>query len=171
MLIDQILPEYDEYEYHEIEILAERGQVYRALRSLDFSGSVIIRSLFRIRGIRAASLEDLLKVGFLIIDELPNTELVLGLVGKFWTLTGEIERVDATKYRQFGSSGYAKVAWNFAIDETSPGAVRLSTETRIKCTDDHSRRRFKLYWLLVGRFSGLIRKEMLSCVKRRVELV
>ena len=116
-------------------------------------------------------MKDLLDVGFLIVDELPNTELVLGLVGKFWTLTGEIERVDATKYRQFGSSGYAKVAWNFAIDETSPGAVRLSTETRIKCTDDHSRRRFKLYWLLVGRFSGLIRKEMLSCVKRRVELV
>jgi hypothetical protein len=97
-------------------------------------------------------------------------ELVLGLVGKFWTFTGKIERVDASQYFQFSTRGYAKVAWNFAIDESGQGVVRLSTETRVKCTDGHSRRRFTLYWFLVGHFSRLIRKEILRCVKKSVEL-
>jgi hypothetical protein len=170
MLIDEILPEYDEREYHEIEISGERKGVYKALRSLDFSDSPIIRSLFLLRGIRAASIEDLLKVGFVIIHEQPDKELVLGLVGKFWTFTGKIERVDASQYFQFSTRGYAKVAWNFAIDESGQGVVRLSTETRVKCTDGHSRRRFTLYWFLVGHFSRLIRKEILRCVKKSVEL-
>jgi len=57
-------------------------------------------------------------------------------------------------YRNFNSSGYARLAWNLAVRETDPGVVKLSTETRVMCLDDQSRRRFRLYWFLVGRFVG-----------------
>jgi hypothetical protein len=172
MLIDRILPKYDEREYHQIEIRGDLRKVYLTLRSLDFSDSIIIRTLFRLRGLPAAStnLDSLLKVGFLLVDEMPPEELVFGLVGKFWTYRAQIVKLDPVQYGAFNQGGYAKLAWNFFIREFSPGLVRLSTETRIVCTDDHSRSRFKLYWTLIGRFSGLTRKEMLRLVKRRVEV-
>ena len=171
MLIDRVLPKYDEREYHQIEIRGDRRKVYQTVRSIDFSDSFIIRTLFRMRGLPATStnLDGLLQVGFLLVDEIPPEEIVLGLVGKFWTYRAEILKLDAVQYGEFNQKGYAKLAWNFAIHDYFPGVVRLSTETRIVCTDDHSRSRFKLYWTLIGKFSGLTRKEMLRVVKRRME--
>jgi hypothetical protein len=171
MLIDQILPRFDEREYHQIEIRGNRAEVYQAVRALDFSDSLLIRTLFRLRGLPATStnMDGLLQVGFLLVDEIPNVEFVLGLVGKFWTLRAQILQLDAAQYSEFSQRGYGKLAWNFAIRESAPGVVRLSTETRIVCTDDHSKSRFKLYWFLIGRFSGLTRREMLRGVKRKVE--
>lgn len=172
MLIDAILPEYHKREYHDIQIFGNRSLVYQAVRTLDFSDSMIIRTLFRLRGLPATStnLDGLLQVGFLLLDEIPDVEIVLGLVGKFWTLRAQILKLDASQYAEFNQRGYAKLAWNFAIQEYAAGTVRLSTETRIACIDNHSKSRFKLYWFLIGRFSGLTRREMLRGVKRMVEL-
>ena len=172
MLIDRVLPKYDQQEYHQIEIRGDRRKVYQTVRSIDFSDSFIIRTLFRLRGLpaRETNLDGLLQVGFLLVDEIPPEEIVIGLVGKFWTYRAEILKLDAAQYAEFNQKGYAKLAWNFAIHGYSPGVVRLSTETRIVCTDDHSRSRFKLYWTLIGKFSGLTRKEMLRVVKRRMEV-
>jgi len=172
MLIDQVLPKYDESEYQQIEIRGDRREVYQTVRAIDFSDSIIIRTLFRLRGLPSASanVDGLLQVGFLLVNEIAPEELVLGLVGKFWTYRAEILKLDAAQYGEFSQKGYAKLAWNFAIQDFAPGLVRLSTETRVMCTDEHSRLRFKRYWSLVGRFSGLTRKEMLRVVKRRIEV-
>ena len=145
--------------------------VYQTVRALNFSDSSLIRILFRLRGLPATStsLDGLLQVGFLLVDEIPSAEFVLGLVGKFWTMRAQILKLDAVQYREFNQRGYAKLAWNFAIQECAPGLVRLSTETRIVCTDDQSKSRFKLYWFLIGPFSGLTRREMLRSVKRKIE--
>ena len=171
MLIHKALPRYDEREYHQIEISGDRTEVYQTVRALDDSDSLLIRTLFRLRGLpaTATNLDGLLQVGFLLVDEIPDEEFVLGLVGKFWTVRAHILQLDAVQYGEFSQRGYAKLAWNFAIRESAPGLVRLSTETRIVCTDDHSKSRFKLYWFLIGRFSGLTRKEMLRVVKRKIE--
>ena len=171
MLIDQILPKYDQREYHQIEIRGDRKEVYQTVRSIDFSDSLIVRTLFRLRGLPATStnLEGLLRVGFLLVQEIPHEEFVLGLVGKFWILRAQLLKLNAVQYGEFNQKGYAKLAWNFAIQESAPGLVRLSTETRIVCTDDQSKSRFQLYWFLIGRFSGLTRREMLRSVKRKIE--
>jgi hypothetical protein len=47
----------------------------------------------------------------------------------------------------------------------------LTTETRIKCLDNESRRSFGFYWMFIQPFSGLIRMEMLRAIKRKAELV
>ena len=171
MLIDRVLPKYDEREYHQIEISGDRTEVYETVRALDFSDSFLIRTLFRLRGLpaTATNLDGLLQVGFLFVDEIPNVEFVLGLVGKFWTLRAQILQLNPVQYTEFSQRGYAKLAWNFAIQESASGLIKLSTETRIVCTDSHSKSRFKLYWFLIGRFSGLTRREMLRSVKRKIE--
>jgi len=46
---------------------------------------------------------------------------------------------------------------------------RMATETRIAATDATARRRFGRYWLLIGPFSGITRREMLAAIRRRAE--
>jgi hypothetical protein len=43
------------------------------------------------------------------------------------------------------------------------------TETRVRVPDDASRRKFLLYWAVIGSFSGLIRRQALGLVKAEAE--
>jgi hypothetical protein len=114
-------------------------------------------------------LDDFLKMRFILLGERVNEELLLGLVGRFWTPSGELLRLDAPDFRDFNELGYAKAVWNFSLTELPDKTVLLETETRVLCLDEGSRKRFRLYWLLVGTFSGLIRKEILRAVKQTAE--
>lgn len=176
MLIDEFLPAYHVRERHRTRVRAPVGEVYAAVRHLDISRAKLTMLLFRLRGIAAGlsapscfTLDDFLKMKFILLGEKTNEELLLGLVGRFWTPTGELRRVEAEKFREFDEKGYAKAAWNFSLSEQPGGFVRLETETRVYCLDEVSRRRFRWYWLLVGAFSGLIRREILQVVRSDVE--
>jgi hypothetical protein len=169
--IDAFLPHYDVHEVHAITIAGCPDAVYRAIRSLDFSRSPVIRGLFRMRGMPSAAihLEGLLQSGFILLADHPGQCLVLGLVGRFWLPTGQLIPVAPEVFHVAEPAGCAKAAWDFVIEETRPGRVRLSTETRIRCMDTRSRKRFMLYWRLIGPFSAWIRREMLRGIKARVE--
>jgi hypothetical protein len=90
--IDAFLPHYDVHEVHTITIAGSPDAVYRAIRSLDFSRSPVIRGLFRMRGMPSAAihLEGLLQSGFILLADHPGQCLVLGLVGRFWLPTGQL---------------------------------------------------------------------------------
>jgi hypothetical protein len=169
--IDAFLPHYDVHKGHRITIAGRPEAVYRAIRSLDFSRSPVIRGLFRMRGMPSAAihLEGLLQSGFILLADHPGQCLVLGLVGRFWLPTGQLIPVAPEVFHVAEPAGCAKAAWDFVIEETRPGRVRLSTETRIRCMDTRSRKRFMLYWRLIGPFSAWIRREMLRGIKARVE--
>jgi hypothetical protein len=176
MLIDDFLPNYDVRERHRVRVRAPLSEVYSAVRELDLREARLSMFLFRLRGLPAGKtaptcfkLDDFLKMRFILLGEKVNEELLLGLVGRFWTPSGELRRLDAPDFREFNEPGYAKAAWNFFLSELPDKTVRLETETRVLCLDEGSRRRFRLYWLLVGTFSGLIRKEILQAVKRSAE--
>jgi hypothetical protein len=76
----------------------------------------------------------------------------------------------ADDFTRFVRSGFAKVAWNFRLRTESPGSTVLSTETRIKCFGQGALWAFRIYWSLVGPFSGLMRKAILKQVKSEAEL-
>jgi hypothetical protein len=182
MLVDEFLPVHDFVERHHLDILASPERVYAAVRTLNMSNSTIIRWLFLLRGLPTflhphdqlkqalgLTLEGLLKNGFILLGETPPQEILLGLVGRFWTATGGIARLDAAGFRNFNTPGYAKAAWNFFFSPLADGTTRLTTETRVQCLDETSRRYFRLYWLFIRPFSGLIRKAILRAIKRTVE--
>jgi len=176
MLIDDFLPNYDVCERHQIKVHAPLDKVYATVRHLDISQAKLSMFLFRLRGIPAGlpapssfTLEDFLKMGFILLDERPDEELLLGLVGRFWTPSGELLRLDSGGFRNFNEPGYAKAVWNFTLAKQFDDTVLLETETRVLCLDEISRRRFRLYWLLIGAFSGLIRREILRAIKRKAE--
>jgi hypothetical protein len=170
MLIDEFLSDYDFVEKHEISIRAEAPDIYRAANEVDFSESFMIRWLFRLRGLSTekVTLESLKRSRFEILGETPGRELLLGLVGRFWTPNGDLKKIDAESFKKFYTAGYAKAVWNFALTPDGDD-THLTTETRIKCIDDRSRSRFRFYWTFVRPFSGLIRMEMLRLIKNKAE--
>ena len=175
MLIDDFLPVYDFSERHEIKIRASREQVSAAARSADFSESWVLWGLLALRGIgwlrpsKGLTLKDITDTGFALLGETPNEEILFGLAGKFWTPTGNLQKVDAENFKEFDEKGFAKALWNFSLEDAENGETRLKTETRIRCLDEESRKYFALYWTLVEPFSGIIRTEMLRIIKEKAE--
>jgi hypothetical protein len=179
MLIDEFMPAYDFDEKHETIVRASAETVYAALNSFDFNESAVIRWLFRLRGLgsknscdageQVLTLRDMTKFGFVVLGEKPNEEILFGLVGKFWKPTGNLQKIEAEDFLAFDKNGYAKAAWNFALTESAMKETRLTTETRVQCTNDESRSQFGFYWTFIKPFSGWIRQEALRLAKEKAE--
>jgi hypothetical protein len=171
-LLDKFLPSYHFNEVHSIKIAASPSEVEKVLREFDFSGSRLIKLLFAVRGLPpnlATGIASLEQMGFVVLGQEDEKEIVFGLIGKFWTTKGDIVRVTKEEFTSFPHPGYAKAAWNFLIDPIISGECILSTETRIICADEDSKKFFSRYWFIIKPFSRLIRKEMLKQVKKNVE--
>lgn len=185
MLIDSFVAVPDAAEKHSIEIAANRQAVYRTLWTADLGGSWIVKGLLwlrsqpqflmrsgprRTRAIRAITLQTLIDAdaGFGLLAEEPDREILLGVTGPFWRPVGNVLPFNADAFRGPVRSGVARAVWNFTVDEMDNGRTILSTETRIICGDRSSRRKFRVYWLFVRPFSGLIRLLMLRTVRRVV---
>jgi hypothetical protein len=103
------------------------------------------------------------------IARVPDQEIVLGIIGKFWRPDAPVLR-DWTPeaFSTLSPQGHAKAAWNVYLAPDGDQTL-LSTETRVLCYGRSARIQFRLYWTLIGFFSGLIRKEMLGMIKRNSE--
>jgi hypothetical protein len=178
MLIDSFAPIPDAVETHSIAISASSDAVYGALWTADLGGSLIIKLLLGLRALpelvlhpgralprnRKVTLQTVIDSGFGILVNEPE-EIVLGVTGKFWRPTGNLLPFNRESFTGAVPPGQARAVWNFSIRESSAGTI-LSTETRVVCGDDDSRRKFRAYWFFVRPFSGLIRLLMLRAVKR-----
>jgi hypothetical protein len=181
-LIDKFLPSYDVRSEHSLLVRAPAERAYAAWRSLDMGRSALIRSLFRLRelpmrlanpGYQGPGLgftfDDFLKIGFIPLGDNPPQEILLGLVGRVWTLKPDIRQLAPEGFLAFDRPGYVKVAANLAVSVIDRETSLLSTETRVLCLGPGAARRFGLYWALIKPFSGLIRREWLKLVKREAE--
>ncbi len=170
MLIDEFMPKYDFSETHDITIRATAERVFKALNEVDLCSSPIIRWLFFLRGlpVRKTTLRDMKQMRFEMLGERSNQEILLGLAGQFWTIGGNLQKVDARNFKGFNEEGFAKAVWDFSLNESESG-TKLTTETRIECLDRKSRKKFGFYWTFIQPFSALVRREMLRTVKRQAE--
>jgi hypothetical protein len=180
VLIDRFLPKYDVVEHHQVHVDAPVEHTYGAVKDLDLAQSPVVLALLALRGLptlftgaaklsRRLGLKEIMQAGFVVLAEEPNRELVLGVVGKFWHLSSGIHRIAPDEFIGFDAPGFAKSAWNFVVSERAGGGSTVVTETRVLCTDDDARRKFGLYWRLVGPFSALIRRVLLGNIKRDAE--
>jgi len=179
MLIDSFAPNPDAVETHSIAISAAPGAVRHALRTADLGGSLIIKLLLGLRALpefvlhggrsaprdRKITLQTVIDSGFGILAEEAD-EIVLGVTGRFWRPTGNLSPFHREDFDRAVPAGLARGVWNFRIEQDGGNRTILSTETRVVCGDDASRRKFRVYWILVRPFSGLIRRLMLRAVKR-----
>ena len=180
MLIDSFMPHPETSERHTVEIAATGAAVYEALWTTDLGGSLVIKGLMGLRTLPARllrprktrnrnqriSLRDLIEAGFGVLAEEPGREVVLGITGPFWRPVGNTLPFNKTDFDGPVRLGVARAVWNFTVQEIGEKQTILATETRVACGDDASRFKFRIYWLAVRPFSGLIRRIMLKEIKR-----
>jgi hypothetical protein len=179
MLIDSFAPNPDAIETHSIAIDASPEAVRHALWTADLGGSLIIKALLGLRALpeivlhggntgrrnQKITLQSVIDSGFGILAEQPD-EIVLGVTGKFWRPTGNLSPFNREDFDRPVPAGLARGVWNFRLEEARLNRTILSTETRVVCGDDASRRKFRVYWFFVRPFSGLIRRIMLNSVRK-----
>jgi hypothetical protein len=180
-LLDEQLPRWDVSEYHETRVAAAPARTWAAIREADLAASVVVKALLVLRslpslladpgafpGATRFTLDEALRHGFRLLAEAPGREVVIGVTGSFWRPTGNIATTDPARFREPVPPGMARAAWNFVVAEADGGSL-LTTETRVLCADEASRRSFRRYWRLVGPFSGLIRHRMLASIRATAE--
>ena len=179
MKLDELMPRPDVSARYQTRVRASLERTRTAMREADFSQLPLTRLLMGLRKLgwrrqtaeKAASQEERLRAtGFIAIPTGSENEVVLGVVGRFWRPdSGTVCGLAAEEIIAFEREGFAKAMWNFTVERESESVTCLATETRVVAYGASARRKFRAYWLLVGPFSGLIRKEMLRMVKRRAE--
>lgn len=188
MLLDEFLPRPDATERHAVRVHAAPDAVFEAMWRVDIGGPVT-RALLAARVLPAAlggspaararlhdlragpamTLRGLRGTGFTLLGERPGEEVVLGLTGRFWTPRGDILATDPAHFAAGPPAGAAQAAWSFTVTPDVDGGTLLATETRVRCADATTRRRFRAYWLVVRPFSGLLRWLMLRAIRREAE--
>lgn len=181
-LLDEIEPVWDVHEYHETRVAAPPSAVWTAALALPADASRLMRGLMALRELpgrlggrgrtarpRGGLLEAMQREGFTLLAERPGAEIVLGLAGRFWRLVPDRARLGGREdFERYAEPGSARASIDFRVAPLGGGGTRLSTETRVRCFGDATRK-FRRYWRVIGPFSAWIRRDMLRLIKARAE--
>ncbi len=158
--LDDSMPRFDVNEVHSISLSCSAERAVELALAAPAAPDRVTAALFRARGLPPGtsirSLFDLM--GFDTLAATP-TEAVFAASGAPWRPSGELRPFVAD------APGTVRVAADIRAVTVAGGCI-LSTETRVQAVDDRARRAFRRYWLVVGPFSGLIRRRWLRAVER-----
>jgi len=137
--------------HHKVIVDAPPERAYRAVLDAPLREMPLSRLLFTIRRISyrpSMTVRDLFTTPpFALLQETAPAEIVFGI----------------------GRGGFRAVA-NFRVEPSGDGAC-IATETWVETRGWRANILFRAYWLIVGPFSGLIRRELLRAAKRLAETV
>ena len=180
MALDDVLPDYQFGETHEIRIHASPEGVLTAVKAVTAREIRFFRLLTWLREphfgeapqsiLNPAAdrpiLEVALQSGFVPLHEEAGREIVVGAV----VCCGLRHAVrDAFEFRALQGS-LARAAMNFHVTDEGGGVSRLVTQTRVAASDAPAERRFAAYWRVIYPGSAFIRRMWLRAVKARAEL-
>lgn len=186
MLIDDVMPWWEVGARHHIMVNAGVAETYAAIRSANLGAHPMMRVMLGLRALPGAlfsrklgelaarasapiTFADFEARGFHVVAESAPSEMLLGLEGAFWTVSGRLRPVAAADFGTPVPAGLARAAWSFSVEAVTPTSSALRTETRVLTGGAAARRRFTLYWAVVGVGSGLIRRMMLRAIKSEAE--
>lgn len=180
-LIEQFMPVYEVAERHEVRVEAPAEYTFAAAREIDLNRSPLVRAIFAIRmlpsRVRGAQpkqssmplLAETLALGWRILAEVPDREVVVGAVTQPWRSEVEFRGVEPDAFAGFAEPGYAKIVWTLEAAPLGPTASRFRTQTRVSTTDHRSRSLFRRYWAALSPGILLIRRQSLALVKAEAE--
>jgi hypothetical protein len=183
-LLDDWMPEFDASSRHAIDVDADAARTYEVARGIDLGAPPLVRALMSLRAIPAlaarvvsgrrpavAGCSTQVAVGglpFTLVAEVPSSESVMGLSGRFWTPSGGLVVCTADAFRLPPPRGIAHAAWTFRVDPRASGCT-LTTETRVLCADAATRTQFLRYWRVIRLGSGMIRRSILREIRKTAE--
>ena len=180
-LIEGFMPACEVAERHEIRVDAPAEYTFAAARDMDVNRSALVRAIFALRTLPSRwrrepperssmpLLAETLALGWRILAEIPNREVVVGAVTQPWRAEVEFRGVGPDAFAGFAQPGYAKIVWTLEAEPLGPAASQFRTETRVCTTDARSRRLFRRYWAFLSPGILLIRRESLKLVKADAE--
>jgi hypothetical protein len=181
-LLDEVLPSYNVNEVHSTRVDAPPAAAFAAVKEVTAKEIRLLGPLMAIRMLPSRLrrplrrddpgpvLDQFLRAGFVVLGERAASELVVGAVGRFWSLSGNapLKTIRSRDdFVAFDEPGYAKAAMNFQL-VPDDGGTRIVTETRILGTSDEATRSFRRYWRVIRLGSGAIRRSWLAAIRRRL---
>ena len=179
-LLDELIPVYEVVERHHLRVAAPAPVALAAACDMDLAQSVIIRGIFKGRELvlgahpgKVRNPRTLLawarELGWAVLAEVPDHEIVLGAVTRPWDANPVFRPVPAQEFAGFHEPGYTKIAWTLRADPISTTESVARTETRVATTDAAARKAFRRYWSLVSPGVEVIRWISLQLVKKEAE--
>jgi hypothetical protein len=159
--LDEFLPEYDARERHERRVPGTPELAVAAALGTPVAPDGLVRALFRLRGLAdgGSVLGALRSIGLKPLVEEPDC-IVLGAAGRPWSPRSRLVAFDTA------GPGQIRIVFDITATAAGDGTSMLATETRIAAMDAKARRAFRRYWLVVGPFSGVIRRRWLAAAER-----
>ena len=180
LLLDRFMPAYDVVERHSIKVGAPAETTFAAAREQDLGASPIVRGIFKLRELAMGSssrerrspaglLDEVLSLGWGILAEVDNREIVVGAITKPWEADVVFKALSPEEFASFEEPGFVKIAWTLRADAVGPYSSVYRTETRAVATDAEARAKFRRYWSLVSPGVWLIRRLSLRPLKAEAE--
>jgi hypothetical protein len=141
-LLDAHVSEYEVWERHSVALPVTPERALEVALSTPAAPDRIVSTLLRLRGLGVprGSLEQFATTPPFRELGRTGTEFVAGL-----------------------SPRGLQIAFDFRAEPRPDGSL-LTTETRVHALTPRARRLFRLYWLVVGPFSALIRRRWLKAI-------
>jgi hypothetical protein len=180
VLLDRFMPIYDVVERHHVRVRAPAPVTLAAARAADMQANGVVRAIFRMREVILGAtadarrrprglLEEVLSLGWGVLAEVPDREVVIGAVTKPWEADVVFRALPPDQFAAFDEPGYVKIAWTLRADALTGVDSIFRTETRARATDDTARSRFRQYWSLLSPGIVVIRWGMLGSVRKEAE--
>lgn len=178
-VLDRFMPRYDVVERHRIGVDAPAAISFRAARAMDITQTPLARVIFRAREVLMGGhamarrsegfVADMLALGWGLLTEIPEREVVMGGVTKPWEANPVFRALPPHEFAAFDEPGFVKIAFTLRADPRGEDGSVFRTETRALATDAFARGKFRLYWSLLSPGIMLIRKAALRPVKVEAE--
>jgi len=179
--LDAVAPSYQFREKHSVTIEANPSSVMRAVKTVSADEIALFQSFIAIRRFGRSGPESILnaparqpivevatRTSFVLLADEAH-EIVLGSVLSAPDLSIRARVRDAQAFRSLLGPGVIKAAINFRIDSATHRETRLTTETRVFCTDADAVGRFTPYWRTIFPGSWILRVTWLRAIARRAE--
>lgn len=171
-LLDSFMPNPDVREHHHVVVEAPADVTFAAAKTMRFDDSRVVRAIFKARELILQGapdttprptefLEQMKSIGWGVLGEIPDRELVMGAVTKPWEANPVFRPIAPRDFAAFAEPDHVKIAWTLRATPRPDGGCLFQTETRAVATDPGARRKFRAYWALLSPGIILIRKAML----------
>ena len=181
-LLDRFMPRYEVRERHRALVHAPASVTFAVAKQASFQRSPVVRAIFALRSIPSrlrgtpapprderGILEETLSIGWGVLAETPDREIVVGAVTQPWKADVVFRPLPPEEFAAFSEPGCVKIAWTLRADPAGPSGSVFHSETRAIATDAGSRARFRRYWAFLSPGIVLIRYEMLRQVRSEAE--
>jgi hypothetical protein len=174
------MPRYDVIERHQINVDAPAALTFAAAREQQLFDLPLVRVIFKTREVvlgaeppdrlqPRALLAAVRELGWGVLAEQPDREIVMGAVTRPWEANVTFRAIPPADFASFSEPGFVKIAWTLRADPVTAETSVFRTETRAVATDANARARFRRYWAFASPGIWLIRRLSLGPLKRAAE--